>query len=79
MEIASKSYLSQRIEREDEMKTFNVTFTQMKMYEAVVEAETMEKAVEKVRNYHVQEEDLLEKDITINDLREVLVKEQQFE
>ncbi|MGE1025547.1 hypothetical protein COJ60_28075 [Bacillus cereus] len=61
------------------MKTFNVTFTQMKMYEAVVEAETMEKAVEKVRNYHVQEEDLLEKDITINDLREVLVKEQQFE
>ncbi|MGR5900828.1 hypothetical protein ACT7C8_29365 [Bacillus cereus] len=61
------------------MKTFNVTFTQMKMYEAVVEAETMEKAVEKVRNYHVQEEDLIEKDITINDLREVLVKEQQFE
>ncbi|ADY24106.1 hypothetical protein P4U05_18855 [Bacillus paranthracis] len=61
------------------MKTFNVTFTQMKMYEAVVEAETMEKAVEKVRNCHVQEEDLIEKDITINDLREVLVKEQQFE
>ncbi|HDR7494294.1 hypothetical protein [Bacillus thuringiensis] len=61
------------------MKTFNVTFTQIKMYEAVVEAETMEKAVEKVRNCHVQEEDLIEKDITINDLREVLVKEQQFE
>ncbi|PYE92356.1 hypothetical protein [Bacillus sp. 196mf] len=61
------------------MKTFNVTFTQMKMYEAVVEAETMEKAVEKVRNCHVQEEDLIEKDITINDLREVLFKEQQFE
>lgn len=61
------------------MKTFNVTFTQMKMYEAVVEAETMEKAVEKVRNCHVQEEDLIEKDVTINDLREVLVKEQQFE
>ncbi|EEM92419.1 hypothetical protein bthur0013_62300 [Bacillus thuringiensis IBL 200] len=49
------------------------------MYEAVVEAETMEKAVEKVRNCHVQEEDLIEKDVTINDLREVLVKEQQFE
>ncbi len=61
------------------MKTFNVTFTQIKMYEAVVEAETMEKAVEKVCNCHVQEEDLIEKDITINDLREVLVKEQQFE
>ncbi|KIQ84299.1 hypothetical protein P5808_03650 [Bacillus cereus] len=61
------------------MKTFNITFTQMKMYEAVVEAETMEKAVEKVRNCHVQEDDLIEKDITINDLREVLVKEQQFE
>lgn len=61
------------------MKTFNVTFTQMKMYEAVVEAETMEKVVEKVRNCHVQEEDLIEKGITINDLREVLVKEQQFE
>ncbi|MBZ8122311.1 MULTISPECIES: hypothetical protein [Bacillus cereus group] len=61
------------------MKTFNITFTQMKMYEAVVEAETMEKAVGKVRNCHVQEEDLIEKDITINDLREVLVKEQQFE
>ena len=29
------------------MKTFNITFTQMKMYETVVEAETMEKAVEK--------------------------------
>ncbi|MBG9616896.1 MULTISPECIES: hypothetical protein [Bacillus cereus group] len=61
------------------MKIFNVTFTQIKMYEAVVEAETMEKAVEKVRNCHVQEEDLIEKDVTINDLREVLVKEQQFE
>lgn len=61
------------------MKTFNVTFTQTKVYEAVVEAETMEKAVNKVRNCHVQEEDLIETDITINDLREVLVKEQQFE
>lgn len=61
------------------MKTFNVTFTQTKVYEAVVEAETMEKAVNKVSNFHVQEEDLIEKDIMINDLREVLVKEQQFE
>lgn len=61
------------------MKTFNVTFTQTKVYEAVVEAETMEKAVNKVRNCHVQEEDLIETDITINDLREVLFKEQQFE
>ncbi|MEC2869290.1 hypothetical protein ACIQHV_12505 [Bacillus bombysepticus] len=61
------------------MRTFNVTFTERKVYEAVVEAETMEKAVNKVRNCHVQEEDLIEKDITINDLREVLVKEQQFE
>lgn len=42
------------------MKTFNVIFTQMKMYEAVIEAETVEKAVEKVRNCHVQEEDLIE-------------------
>ncbi|MGX5634548.1 hypothetical protein [Bacillus thuringiensis] len=42
------------------MTTFNVTFTQMKMYEAVIEAETVEKAVEKVRNCHVQEEDLIE-------------------
>ncbi|UOB96069.1 hypothetical protein [Bacillus wiedmannii] len=62
-----------------EMRTFNVTFTQTKLYEAVVEAETMEKAVNKVRNYHVQEEDLVEKEITINDMREVLVKEQKFE
>ncbi|MBG9830803.1 hypothetical protein ABE50_23750 [Bacillus wiedmannii] len=61
------------------MRTFNVTFTQTKLYEAVVEAETMEKAVNKVRNYHVQEEDLVEKEITINDMREVLVKEQKFE
>ncbi|MFJ7557947.1 hypothetical protein ACIQXZ_29735 [Bacillus thuringiensis] len=61
------------------MKTFNVIFTQTKVYEAVVEAETMEKAADKIRNCHVQEEDLIEKDITINDLREVLVKEQQFE
>ncbi|PEI37803.1 hypothetical protein CN556_11805 [Bacillus wiedmannii] len=61
------------------MRTFNVTFTQTKLYEAVVEAETMEKAVNKVRNCHVQEEDLVEKEITINDMREVLVKEQKFE
>ncbi|WP_242317035.1 hypothetical protein [Bacillus cereus group sp. BfR-BA-01489] len=61
------------------MKTFNVIFTQTKVYEVVVEAETMEKAVNKVRNCQVQEEDLVEKDITINDMREVLVGEQQFE
>ncbi|MGH0787118.1 hypothetical protein ACQVTU_04955 [Bacillus cereus] len=61
------------------MKTFNVIFTQAKVYEVVVEAETMEKAVNKVRNCQVQEEDLVEKDITINDMREVLVGEQQFE
>lgn len=61
------------------MKTFNVTFTQTKVYEAVVEAETMEKAANKVRNCHMQEEDLVEKDVRINDMREVLVQEQQFE
>ncbi|QHV44117.1 hypothetical protein C1N66_13675 [Bacillus cereus] len=61
------------------MRTFNVIFTERKVYEAVVEAETMEKAVNKVHNCNVQEEDLVEKDITINDLREVLVKEQKFE
>lgn len=61
------------------MKTFNVIFTQTKVYEAVVEAETMEKAVNKVRNCQVQEEDLVEKDITINAIREVLVGERQFD
>ncbi|MEW4232579.1 hypothetical protein Q0N71_04710 [Bacillus thuringiensis] len=61
------------------MKIYNVTFTETKMYEAVVEAETMEKAANKVRNSHVQEEDLVEKDIRINDMCEVLVREQQFE
>ncbi|UYX50055.1 hypothetical protein M3Y14_15830 [Bacillus thuringiensis] len=61
------------------MRTFNVTFTQTKVYEAVVEAETMEKAVNKVRDCQAQEEDLVEKDIAINDMREVPVKEQKFE
>ncbi|MEC2555118.1 hypothetical protein P9W85_28075 [Bacillus tropicus] len=61
------------------MKIYNVTFTEMKVYEAVVEAETMEKAVNKVHNCQVQEEDLVEKDITINDMREVLVGERQFD
>lgn len=61
------------------MKTFNVIFTQTKVYEAVVEAETMEKAVNKARNCQVQEEDLVEKDITINAMREVLVGERQFD
>ncbi|WP_144489097.1 hypothetical protein [Bacillus thuringiensis] len=61
------------------MKIFNVIFTETKVYEAVVEAGTMEKAANKVRNCQVQEEDLVEKDITINDMREVLVREQKFE
>ncbi|CUB56770.1 hypothetical protein BN2127_JRS10_03836 [Bacillus subtilis] len=61
------------------MKIYNVTFTETKVYEAVVEAETMEKAVNKVRNCNVQEEDLVEKDIKINHMREVLVQEQEFE
>ncbi|HDR8159544.1 TPA: hypothetical protein QC072_002373 [Bacillus cereus] len=57
------------------MTTFNVTFTQTKVYEAVVEAETMEKAITKVRNLQVQEEDLIEKGIAINEMNEVLVGE----
>ncbi|MGY1420839.1 MULTISPECIES: hypothetical protein [Bacillus cereus group] len=61
------------------MKAFNVTFTETKVYEVVVEAETMEKAVNKVRNCQVQDEDLAEKDITINDMREVQVGERQFD
>lgn len=51
------------------MKTFTVTFTETKVYEGIVEAETLEQAADRVRDGYVEEEVLVEKDITIDELK----------
>ncbi|MCU4771683.1 hypothetical protein [Bacillus cereus] len=51
------------------MKTFTVTYTETKVYEGIVEAETLEQAADRVRDGYVEEEELIEKDITIDELK----------
>ncbi|MES5847357.1 MULTISPECIES: hypothetical protein [unclassified Bacillus cereus group] len=59
------------------MKTFNVTFTELKIYEAVVEAESMEKVIDAVKRIKRTEDDLVDKGIIVNEVREININEEQ--
>ncbi|MDA2508303.1 hypothetical protein PDN66_25260 [Bacillus cereus] len=48
------------------MKRYRVEFTETKSYEAYVEASDADKAIDKVRNGLVEEEELIEKDVIID-------------
>ncbi|WP_186315028.1 hypothetical protein [Bacillus thuringiensis] len=48
------------------MKRCRVEFTETKSYEAYVEAYDADKAIDKVRNGLVEEEELIEKDVIID-------------
>ncbi|MED3540638.1 hypothetical protein ABEX53_31615 [Bacillus toyonensis] len=48
------------------MKRYRVEFTETKSYEAFVEAPGADKAIDKVRNGLVEEEELIEKDVIID-------------
>ncbi|WP_422422989.1 hypothetical protein [Bacillus sp. PSXD-155] len=48
------------------MKRYRVEFTETKSYEAYVEAPDADKAIDKVRNGLVEEEELIEKDVIID-------------
>lgn len=48
------------------MKRYRVEFTETKSYEAYVEAIDADKAIDKVRNGLVEEEELIEKDVIID-------------
>lgn len=62
------------------MKTFNVTFTELKIYEAVVEAESVEKVIDVIKHLKRTEDDLVDKGVIINEVSEINVsREQKFE
>ncbi|CUB55973.1 hypothetical protein BN2127_JRS10_03488 [Bacillus subtilis] len=59
------------------MKTFNVTFTELKIYEAVIEAESMEKVIDAVKRIKRTEDDLVDRGIIINEVSEINISEEQ--
>ncbi|MDZ4486010.1 hypothetical protein ORM86_22730 [Bacillus cereus] len=59
------------------MKTFNVTFTELKIYEAVIEAESAEKVIDVIKHLKRSEDDLVDKGIIINEVSEINVSEEQ--
>lgn len=62
------------------MKTFNVNFTELKVYEAVVEAESKEKVIDTIKCLKRTEDDLVDKGVIINKISEINVSgEQKFE
>lgn len=50
------------------MKRYRVEFTKTKSYEAFVEASDLDKAIDKVRNGLVEDEELIEKDVIIDEM-----------
>ncbi|PGR17959.1 hypothetical protein COC50_25215 [Bacillus anthracis] len=59
------------------MKTFNVTFTELKVYEAVVEAESTEEVINTIKRLKRTEDDLVDKGVIINEVSEINVSEEQ--
>lgn len=59
------------------MKTFNVTFTELKIYEAVVEADSAETVIDVIKHLKRTEEDLVDKGVIINEVSEINVNEEQ--
>lgn len=61
------------------MKTFNVTFTELKIYEAVVEAESVENVIDVIKHLKRTEDDLVDKGVIINEVSEINVsRERKF-
>ncbi|QOQ37177.1 hypothetical protein P9C71_gp47 [Bacillus phage F16Ba] len=59
------------------MKTFNVTFTELKIYEAVIEAESTEKVIDAIKRIKRTEDDLVDKGVIINEVSEININEEQ--
>ncbi|KXO02462.1 hypothetical protein AYK81_04480 [Bacillus thuringiensis] len=59
------------------MKTYNVTFTELKVYEAVVEAESTEKVIDAIKRLKRTEDDLIDKGVIVNEFSEINVNEEQ--
>ncbi|ARW58563.1 hypothetical protein P9C60_gp45 [Bacillus phage Carmel_SA] len=59
------------------MKTFNVTFTELKVYEAVIEAESTKEVIAAVKRLKRTEDDLVDKGVIINEVSEINVNEEQ--
>ncbi|ARW58448.1 hypothetical protein [Bacillus anthracis] len=59
------------------MKTFNVTFTELKVYEAVVEAESTEKVINAIKRLKRTDDDLVDKGVIVNEISEINVSEEQ--
>ncbi|HEF5706430.1 TPA: hypothetical protein SAX33_000042 [Bacillus cereus] len=62
------------------MKTFNVVFTELKIYEVVIEVQSKEKVIDVIKHLKRTEDDLVDKGIIINEVSEINVgAEQKFE
>lgn len=59
------------------MKTFNVTFTELKIYEAVIEAESAEKVIDAVKRLKRSEDDVIDRGVIINEVSEINIDEEQ--
>ncbi|MGE6501171.1 hypothetical protein ACQKF0_12655 [Bacillus wiedmannii] len=59
------------------MKTFNVTFTELKIYEVVVEAESTEKVIDAIKRLKRTEDDLVDRGVIVNEVSEINVNEEQ--
>lgn len=62
------------------MKTFNVIFIELKVYEAVVEAESKEKVIDTVKRLRRTQDDLVDKGIIVSEVSEINISgERKFE
>ncbi|MGF9830956.1 MULTISPECIES: hypothetical protein [Bacillus] len=59
------------------MKTFNVTFTELKIYEVVIKAESAEKIIDAVKRLKRTEDDLVDRGVIINEVSEININEEQ--
>ncbi|MEZ2325768.1 hypothetical protein R1C46_18335 [Bacillus tropicus] len=54
-----------------------MTFTELKVYEAVVEAESTEEVINTIKRLKRTEDDLVDKGVIINEVSEINVSEEQ--
>ncbi|MRB76207.1 hypothetical protein GH844_13715 [Bacillus thuringiensis] len=59
------------------MKTFNVVFTELKIYEVVIEVQSKEKVIDVIKHLKRTEDDLVDKGIIINEVSEINVGTEQ--
>lgn len=60
------------------MKTFNVTLTKLKVYEAVVEAESKGKVIDTIKCLKRTKDDWVDKGIIINEISEININKEQI-